>query len=103
MSGYKVKETMVKFSDLSTIISGLHFGGEEDLSNIENLIDIWGSEEDEVTIIRSFVPEEESEYKMIKRITISVEEDNGSKMQHTVSTKEEAVALIDRYFKEESA
>ena len=36
---------------------------------------------------------------MIKRITISVEEDNGSTMQHTVSTKEEAIALIDRYFK----
>lgn len=35
---------------------------------------------------------------MIKRITISVEEDSGSKMQHTVSTKEEALALIDRYF-----
>lgn len=39
---------------------------------------------------------------MIKRITILVEEDNGSTMQHTVSTKEEALALIDRYFKEES-
>lgn len=39
---------------------------------------------------------------MIKRITISIET-NGSTMQHTVSTKEEAVALIDRYFKEESA
>lgn len=39
---------------------------------------------------------------MIKSITISVEEDSGSKMQHTVSTKEEALALIDRYFKEES-
>ncbi|MFB5313061.1 hypothetical protein [Enterococcus gallinarum] len=35
---------------------------------------------------------------MIKSITISVEEDNGSTMQHTVSTKEEALALIDRYF-----
>lgn len=35
---------------------------------------------------------------MIKRITISVEEDGGSTMQHTVSTKEEAHALIDRYF-----
>lgn len=35
---------------------------------------------------------------MIKRITISVEEDSGSTMQHTVSTREEAVALIDRYF-----
>lgn len=34
---------------------------------------------------------------MIKRITISVEEDSGSTMQHTVSTKEEALALIDRY------
>lgn len=40
---------------------------------------------------------------MIKRITISVEGDNGSTMQHTVSTKEEALALIDRYFKEDSA
>lgn len=40
---------------------------------------------------------------MIKSITISVEEDNGSTMQHAVSTKEEALALIDRYFKEESA
>lgn len=40
---------------------------------------------------------------MIKRITISVEEDSGSIMQHTVSTKEEAIALIDRYFKEESS
>lgn len=40
---------------------------------------------------------------MIKSITISVEEDSRSKMQHTVSTKEEALALIDRYFKEESA
>lgn len=38
---------------------------------------------------------------MIKRITISVEEDSGSTMQHTVSTREEAVALINRYFKEE--
>lgn len=38
---------------------------------------------------------------MIKSITISVEEDGGSTMQHTVSTKEEAIALIDRYFKEE--
>lgn len=38
---------------------------------------------------------------MIKRITISVEEDNGSTTWHTVSTKEEAHALIDRYFKEE--
>lgn len=37
---------------------------------------------------------------MIKRITISVEEDSGSTMQHTVSTREEALALIDRYFKE---
>lgn len=35
---------------------------------------------------------------MIKSVTISVEEDSGSKMQHTVSTKEEALALIDRYF-----
>lgn len=35
---------------------------------------------------------------MIKSITISVEEDSGSTMQHTVSTKEEALALIDRYF-----
>lgn len=61
MSGYKVKETIAKFSDLSTIISGLHFGGEEDLSNIEDLIDIWGSEEDEVTIIRSFVSDEEGD------------------------------------------
>lgn len=33
------------------------------------------------------------------KITISIET-NGSTMQHTVSTKEEAVALIDRYFKE---
>lgn len=38
---------------------------------------------------------------MIKSITISVEEDSGSKIQHTVSTREEALALIDRYFKEE--
>lgn len=36
------------------------------------------------------------------KITISIET-NGSTMQHTVSTKVEAVALIDRYFKEESA
>ena len=35
---------------------------------------------------------------MIKSVTISVEEDSGSKIQHTVSTKEEALALIDRYF-----
>lgn len=39
---------------------------------------------------------------MIKSVTISVEEDSGSIIQHTVSTKEEALALIDRYFKEES-
>lgn len=38
---------------------------------------------------------------MIKSVTISVEEDSGSTMQHTVSTREEAIALIDRYFKEE--
>lgn len=38
---------------------------------------------------------------MIKSVTISVEEDSGSKIQHTVSTREEALALIDRYFKEE--
>lgn len=38
---------------------------------------------------------------MIKSVTISVEEDSGSKTQHTVSTREEALALIDRYFKEE--
>lgn len=37
---------------------------------------------------------------MIKSITISIES-NGSIIQHTVSTKEEAIALIDRYFKEE--
>lgn len=37
---------------------------------------------------------------MIKRITISVEDDSGSTTWHTVSTKEEAHALIDRYFKE---
>lgn len=61
MSGYKVKETMVKFSDLSTIISCLYFGGEEDLSNTEDLIDFLGSKEDEVAIIRSFVPDEESD------------------------------------------
>lgn len=61
MSGYKVKETMVKFSDLATIISGLYFGGEEDLSNTEDLIDFLESKEDEVAIIRSFVPEKESE------------------------------------------
>lgn len=30
------------------------------------------------------------------KITISIES-NGSTMQHTVSTKEEALALIDRY------
>lgn len=36
------------------------------------------------------------------KITISIEK-NSSTIQHTVSTKEEAVALIDRYFKEESA
>lgn len=35
---------------------------------------------------------------MIKRITIAVEEDSGSTMQHTVSTREEALALVDRYF-----
>lgn len=40
---------------------------------------------------------------MIKRITISVEEDNGSTMQHTVSTKEEALALIDRYVGEKTS
>lgn len=40
---------------------------------------------------------------MIKSVIISVEEDSGSKMQHTVSTREEALALIDRYFKEESS
>jgi len=34
------------------------------------------------------------------RITISIET-NSSTMQHSVSTKEEALALIDRYFKEE--
>jgi len=34
------------------------------------------------------------------KITISIET-NGSTMLHTVSTKEEAVALIDRYYKEE--
>ncbi|MDT2961619.1 hypothetical protein [Enterococcus casseliflavus] len=34
---------------------------------------------------------------MIKSITISIKT-NESKMQHTVSTKEEALALIDRYF-----
>ncbi len=34
------------------------------------------------------------------KITISIET-NESTMQHTVSTKEEALALIDRYFKEE--
>ncbi len=39
---------------------------------------------------------------MVTEITISIET-NGSKMQHIVSTKEEAIALIDRYFKEESA
>lgn len=37
---------------------------------------------------------------MITKITISIKT-NESKMQHTVSTKEEALALIDRYFKEE--
>lgn len=36
------------------------------------------------------------------KITISIET-NGSTMQHAVSTREEAHALIDRYFKEESA
>ena len=36
------------------------------------------------------------------KITISIET-NGSIMQHTVSTKEEALVLIDRYYKEESA
>lgn len=36
------------------------------------------------------------------KITISIET-NRSTMQHTVSTKEEVLALIDRYFKEESA
>lgn len=35
------------------------------------------------------------------KITISIEI-NGSTMQHTVPTREEAIALIDRYFKEES-
>lgn len=40
---------------------------------------------------------------MIKSITISVEEDNGSTMQHTVSTKEEALALIDRYVGEKTS
>jgi len=39
---------------------------------------------------------------MIKSITISIET-NESTMQHTVSTREEAVALIDRYFKEGSS
>lgn len=34
------------------------------------------------------------------KITISIET-NESTMQHTVSTREEAIALIDRYFKEE--
>lgn len=34
---------------------------------------------------------------MITKITISIET-NGSTMQHTVSTREEAIALIDRYF-----
>lgn len=37
---------------------------------------------------------------MVTEITISIKT-NESKMQHTVSTKEEAHALIDRYFKEE--
>lgn len=35
------------------------------------------------------------------KIIISIET-NGSTMQHTVSTREEALALIDRCFKEES-
>lgn len=34
------------------------------------------------------------------KITISIET-NGLTMQHTVLTREEAIALIDRYFKEE--
>ncbi len=34
------------------------------------------------------------------KITISIET-NGSTIKHTVSTKEEALDLIDRYFKEE--
>lgn len=38
---------------------------------------------------------------MVTQITISIET-NSSTMQHTVSTREEALALIDRYFKEES-
>lgn len=37
---------------------------------------------------------------MVTQITISIET-NSSTMQHSVSTKEEALALIDRYFKEE--
>ena len=39
---------------------------------------------------------------MVTEITISIGT-NESMMQHTVSTREEALALIDRYFKEESA
>ena len=38
---------------------------------------------------------------MIKSITISVEEESGAKMDHTVSTKEEEFALIDGNFEEE--
>lgn len=58
MGKYRVKETLVKYSDLVTIISGLYFGGDEDLSNTEDLIDFLNENEDEVAVIRSYIPEE---------------------------------------------
>lgn len=59
MGKYRVKETLVEYSDLVTIISGLYFGGDEDLSNTEDLIDFLNENEDGVAVIHSYIPEEE--------------------------------------------
>ncbi|MGM8141828.1 hypothetical protein [Enterococcus italicus] len=53
---YKVKETEIKYSDLVTIISGLYFGADEDLSNTEDLIDFLNENEDSTAVIQSLTP-----------------------------------------------
>lgn len=50
-----MKDTIIKYSDLAIIISGLYFGSdEEDLSDTEDLIDYLSKKEDEVVVVRAW-------------------------------------------------
>lgn len=49
-----MKETLIKYDDLATIITGIYFGSDDDLSDTEDLIDYLNGKSGEVAVIRSY-------------------------------------------------